>query len=252
VESAVPEPDDALYDDAVVRRPWWARASAAAVAVGLLAVGGTVGVTRFLRPDTDSFAGRSAEQEFAEPEIEPEVAAPESEPEFADTAAPDPGTTFTGDTTTAPTYATEIPLTADATSSGLVGIDPSVTDPRAPGVAAVLDTYFNGINDKDYDAVAGVLDPEGVIDPGNPSHMDALAEGTRSTHDSDIVLNSLTGARADRLKAGVDFRSEQASGDGPLRAPEETCTRWSLVYTITVRSDGAYLIRGGKGSSVPC
>jgi hypothetical protein len=235
---AVREPDVELRDDAAVRRPWRVWVSAAAVvALGLL------GVTRLLRPDTDDVTSRSAETEITEPEIIPE---------FAGTESADPGATFNGDTTTAPTYPTESPSATDTASGGLVSIDSTVTDPRAPGVADVLATYFDGINRKDYDAVAGVLDPAGAIDPSKPSHMESLAEGTRSTHDSDIVLGSLTDAKVGRLKAGVNFRSEQAPGDGPLRAPEETCTRWSLVYTITVTPDGTYLIRGGKGSSVPC
>ena len=142
------------------------------------------------------------------------------------------------------------PTSAPPTASGIVTIAPAVTDERALDVATMFDTYFGGINRKDYAAVGSVLDPAGSIDPGNPAQMQAVADGTRTTQDSDVTLVGLADAADSLLRAEVTFRSTQAAGNGPRGRSGETCTSWDIVYTVTLGD--AYRIEKSKATSAPC
>jgi hypothetical protein len=133
----------------------------------------------------------------------------------------------------------------------LVTVDPRAMDPRADAVAEMLDTYFRGINERDYRAVATILDPAGDLDPGVPAQLRAFAEGTSTSRDSGIVLHGLTDAGSGRLRAVVSFRSDQRAGHGPPERRNETCTRWEIVYLLTPYGDGYRILRG-DGTNRPC
>jgi hypothetical protein len=178
--------------------------------------------------------------------------APIAAPATVDTT--DPATTDPTDTSeqadTADPTETLDPTTDPPAPSGIVAIGPGVTDERAPGVAAMFDTYFGGVNDKNYDAVGSVLDPAGSVDPADPAEMNALARGTRSTTDSDIALTGLADTSGGLLAADVTFVSHQTAGDGPRGRSSETCTHWTIRYTVS--NSGAYRIRKSKATSRPC
>jgi hypothetical protein len=231
-------------------RPLWVWISAAAAAVVVLGVGGAVGIPRFLRSDPQATAAEVEQDAEAGP-TPAEVGTEPTQPGITQPGTTEPDTTAYDTVEPGPSGTTTPPATTLA-GSGLVTVAPGVSDSRSAAVAALLDTYFRGINDKDYAAVATTLDPAGTVDPNDRSQMAAFARGTRSTRDSDVSLNGLAGAPTGRLRAAVTFRSRQSAGDGPRRAPGETCTRWRVTYTITVTPDGTYRIRGSKGSSAPC
>jgi hypothetical protein len=175
--------------------------------------------------------------------------APIAAPATVDTT--DPATTDPTDTSDPPETAETLDPTTDPPApSGIVAIGPGVTDERAPGVAAMFDTYFGGVNDKNYDAVGSVLDPAGSVDPADPAEMNALARGTRSTTDSDIALTGLADTSGGLLAADVTFVSHQTAGDGPRGRSSETCTHWTIRYTVS--NSGAYRIRRSKATSRPC
>jgi hypothetical protein len=132
----------------------------------------------------------------------------------------------------------------------LVAVGQGVTHERTERVAAMLETYFTGINAKDYAQVAGVLDPAGELNPDDPEQMARFSEGTATAKDSDVVLRELTDLGPGRLGADVTFRSEQEPGDGPEDRPGETCTDWRVSYTITTRD--SYRILQAEGVSDPC
>ncbi|MEU4424584.1 hypothetical protein AB0F81_28525 [Actinoplanes sp. NPDC024001] len=144
-----------------------------------------------------------------------------------------------------------VPTTENTTVSRLVTVDAAVTDPRAPAIAAMFETYFAGINEKDYAAVAEVFDPAGAFDPGDPEQMAAFSDGTATTVDSDVLLAGVTDLADGRLRADVTFRSEQEAGNGPPGRLAETCTRWRVGYVLS-RADDEYRIFRGKGVSEPC
>ncbi|MEU4560863.1 hypothetical protein AB0F72_21000 [Actinoplanes sp. NPDC023936] len=132
----------------------------------------------------------------------------------------------------------------------LVTVEADVTHPRAAAVAAMLETYFTGINAKDYARVAAVLDPAGELDPGDPAQMTRFTDGTATAKDSAVVLRDLTDLGAGRLGADVTFRSEQEAGDGPAGRVDETCTDWRVSYTIS--TGGGYRILRGEATSEKC
>ncbi|WP_328466808.1 hypothetical protein OHA21_47265 [Actinoplanes sp. NBC_00393] len=148
--------------------------------------------------------------------------------------------------TTAP-----VPILEGTTDKRLVTVDPEVTDSRAAEIAAMFETYFTGINEKDYAAVAGVFDPAGDLDPGDPEQMAAFSDGTATTEDSDIRLTGVRDLANGRIRADLTFRSQQDAGDGPPGRLGETCTLWQVGYTLT-STDSGYRIYRGKGVSEPC
>ncbi|MBW6436740.1 hypothetical protein KZ829_23645 [Actinoplanes hulinensis] len=149
-----------------------------------------------------------------------------------------------------PSAAPTTPILEDDTVD-LVTVAAAVTDPRAGDVADMLETYFTGINERDYRAVAGVLDPAGEIDPADARQMAAFAEGTSTTRDSDVVLVRLAEAASGRLRAEVTFRSEQEDGHGPPERLDETCTRWRAVYVLSTAGNTYRMLRG-DATNEPC
>lgn len=239
-EPLSPEPHTAWPDDdtghprSTDRRQVWIVAFAA-VALTALALTAMVVLPRVLR----SGEGTAA----AAPTPPPATASPwpSDTPDSTDTPTP---TDSSQDTTPAPSESA-------GGTTGLVRIDPGVGDSRAADIAAMFETYFGGINDKDYAAVATVLDPAGSIDPDDADQMAAFQKGTRSTRDSDITLVAISGLTGDLILAEVTFQSEQNAGDGPRGRSYETCTRWDIAYTISSSTAG-YRIVKGKAASRPC
>jgi hypothetical protein len=162
----------------------------------------------------------------------------------------EPAAATTADPTPAASYTSPTPILEDA-EVRLVTVNPAVGDPRAADVAAMFEIYFTGINKRDYRAVARVLDPAGELDPGVPGQLKAFAKGTSTSRDSDVVLHGLSPAASGRLRAEVSFRSEQKAGHGPPERPGESCTRWNVVYVLTVDGD-AYRMLRGDGTNRPC
>lgn len=218
------------------RRQVWAVALAA-VFTAALALTAVLVLPRMLSSD-DSHAA-------ATPTPPPGTASPLAADPPESTDAPTP--------TSADTYVEPTPTPSETIESteGIVHIDPSVGDTRAADIAAMFETYFGGINDKDYDVVATVLDPSGSINPNDAREMSAFAKGTRSTHDSDVTLNAISDLSGSRMLADVTFESRQKAGDGPRGRASETCTRWDIAYTVSSTS-GQYKIVKGKASSRPC
>ena len=140
--------------------------------------------------------------------------------------------------------------TPESGTRTLVTIDPAVTNDHADAVAAMLETYFAGINAKDYAKVAEVLDPDGELDPADPEQMARFSDGTATAEDSGVVLRDLTVLANGHLRTDVTFRSRQEPGDGPDNRPAETCTRWRVKYTVTTKPK--YRILRAQGSSNPC
>jgi hypothetical protein len=249
-------------DPEAPRRPLptrWALAVALVILVGA-SVAAAIVVPRLLSRD-DTSAGAAAtvpatDSRTADPtDTEDPTTIDSTDPAAGDPASEDPATEdpATGDPA-AGDPATGDPTTTTAAppaSIGIVAIDPSVGgDDRAAAVATMFDTYFSGINDKNYEAVGSVLDPTGSVNPTDQKEMADLAKGTQSTSDSEVALIGLTGAGR-LLTAEVTFQSTQEPGDGPRGRTGETCTRWDVRYTVS-GAPGAYRIRKSKATSRPC
>jgi hypothetical protein len=151
-----------------------------------------------------------------------------------------------------PTDSTTAPEPSPSeTSTGIVTILPTVVDSRATDVAAMLNTYFSAINSQDYQTAASVFDPSGPINPNSPAEVAAMAKGLATTTDSEVVLRQVADATDGTVTAVVTFHSSQAPGYGPKGHEQETCTQWSIIYSLRQTATG-YLILRTKGTPSRC
>jgi hypothetical protein len=136
---------------------------------------------------------------------------------------------------------------------GIVDYSAVAADPRAADVARMFDTYFSNINSHNYDAALAVYDPAGAVNPGDPAQRSAFTHDVSTSQDSGIRLESLgPGTAPVALVARVTFRSAQAPGYGPASNPDETCTIWTITYSLTQPAPNGYRILRGTGQHQTC
>ena len=174
-----------------------------------------------------------------------------------------PATTTTTDTTdsgsadTAAPPTTAVPATtsspAPPSSVGVVAIDSAfVNDPRAQQVATMLNTYFSAISDKNYNLALQQFDPSGTMNPNDPQQAQSFEQGVSTSSDSNVALHSLSPAGpATATTADVTLTSSQQAGYGPSGNEDQTCTDWTLTYTLSY-INGSYLIYDSKGTYAGC
>ncbi|MBL8929026.1 MAG: trypsin-like peptidase domain-containing protein [Kineosporiaceae bacterium] len=108
-----------------------------------------------------------------------------------------------------------------------------------------LRLYFASINQGDYStALAQFV---------RPLPLAAFSAGVESSQDEDFQVRDVqrTGGK---IRIWLTFTSRQQAGRGPAARPQETCTDWSLDYTMAPRN-GLWLIESTKGhgtASQPC
>nr|WP_239579419.1 serine protease [Microlunatus panaciterrae] len=98
----------------------------------------------------------------------------------------------------------------------------------------LLQAYFGGLNDADYQQAYNQLGPK-ITRTGS---LKDFEPGWVSSYDFNIVVRSSSSGRA-----WVTFDSIFAQGRGPKGTT--TCARWSLDYTLT-SSNGRLLINGAN------
>lgn len=149
---------------------------------------------------------------------------------------------------------TPTPTSSPTTSVGAVQIDSSlVNDPRAAQVATLFDTYFAAITAKNFDAVFALYDPSGDLNTSDQSQRDSFEKADATSSDDDGTLTALgPSGPGNTTTADITFRSRQQAGYGPGDDPNQTCTMWTLTYTLTYTSDGRYLIKSAKGTPASC
>lgn len=145
------------------------------------------------------------------------------------------------------------PSPSPSSSIGVVSIDSSIIDdPRAQQVASMFNTYFTAISDQDYPAVLAEYDPNGSLNPNDSQEVQGFENGIATSSDSDVVLNGLApSGTGPATTADITFQSTQEAGYGPGDDPDETCTDWTLTYTLTY-TDGNYLIFSSTGTDTGC
>jgi hypothetical protein len=129
------------------------------------------------------------------------------------------------------------------------------TNPSALAVGGMFDTYFAGINAKDYPPVLALYDPAGALDPGDPAQASKFTHGVSTTVDSDVVIRSISNDAAHRgdVDTRLTFQSRQQAGYGPADAPQETCTRWDNTYELRPNSaDEERILRLLQFTDRPC
>jgi len=229
-----PSPPPATVDG---RRPW-ARVALVVVALLLLGTaGGWAGVSLSRRVGTPAAAPTTGPSTAGPSTVEPSVS-PASSPAAPTAPAPIP----------APTPPAAAP--APAVGVGLVDIAPVTADARAQSVAWTLNEYFSGINQRDAARALAVMDPAGVVDRNDPRQAEKFRVDLSTTTDANVVVHWIRDDHpAVHVLAGVTFTSRQAAAYGPNG---QTCTTWSLVYTLSVAPAGTYAIVRTSGTHTPC
>lgn len=120
----------------------------------------------------------------------------------------------------------------------------------APGSDAAqafgtLRLYFASINQGDYStALAQFV---------KPIPLKAFSAGVESSQDDNFAVESVKRSNG-KVVVWLTFTSRQQAGHGPAARPKETCTDWSLDYTMAPHN-GLWLIESTRGHgtvSRPC
>jgi hypothetical protein len=136
----------------------------------------------------------------------------------------DPPTTeleTTVPTTAAPTTTTAPPLVAIAVEES----------PASQAAVDTFTTYFQGLNDHDFARAHGALSAA----KQQKLSVETMASGAATSHDTDIVIESVDKPDDARLVVVVSFTSTQAVGDS---ANGDTCTKWRMRYELVPSGAG--------------
>lgn len=115
-------------------------------------------------------------------------------------------------------------------------------------VSQTFEQYFSGINSGNYEQARLRRSP------GQRPSPEEWVDGVSTSYDFDISLNDVT-TSGSAITAWITFTSLQAAEKGPRDG--ETCTSWSIDYTLVPADDGLLWIDGTDGHaggpiSVPC
>jgi len=143
--------------------------------------------------------------------------------------------------------ATSSPASTSTGPPSVVGVvdigDGAVGDPQAVAVARMFNTYFSGIDSRHYRRALSVFNPNGMINPYDPSSLNAFESADATSDDTNVDLINLEPTDGSQVRsAELTFQSQQGTGYGPSDNPDETCTDWDIVYQLTVSTSGQYQI----------
>jgi hypothetical protein len=134
---------------------------------------------------------------------------------------------------TAPT--TSAPASPTASSGTTVAVAPgAASNPAAPQVTALVNSYFTAVNQHDYSAYASLLDQQ--MQQQNPES--SFDSGYATTTDSAETLTSISDTGSGGLAASVTFTSQQNPADSP---DNSSCDQWSITFFLVPNGAG-YLI----------
>jgi hypothetical protein len=133
-------------------------------------------------------------------------------------------------TTTVPTTTTTLPTGSIPANTTAVA-----SNPLAPQMALTFETYFGGISSKEFQQAYSAYSPTYQASVSEQ----AFASADATSSDSDVAITSITPNPDGSVTADVDFTSQQAAADGPVLG--ETCTDWTLAYTLVPATAGGPL-----------
>jgi len=128
------------------------------------------------------------------------------------------------------------------------------TSPEVLTVGGMFNTYFSGINARQYQSVLALFDPSGSLNPNDPTAAAKFTSGVATTTDSQVVLWSIindTSAAGD-LDTRVTFVSRQQAGFGPPARPNETCTVWDITYELRPFGSSVRILKPLHVGNTPC
>lgn len=125
----------------------------------------------------------------------------------------------------------------------------SLTAAQAQGIAAMFNTYFDGINTGNYVNAWAAFSPR-------MQALNSLVEfqaGDSTSYDSGVEVLAAEATGPDSAKVTLSFNSIQAAANGP---DGDTCDDWTLDYDLIESPDGSWLIDGtsphGNTSQTTC
>ncbi|HWM60073.1 MAG TPA: protein kinase [Pseudonocardia sp.] len=122
--------------------------------------------------------------------------------------------------------ATPTPTSTTTASPPPLPVADGVTHPERDAIAARLGSYFQAINDHDFEKAFGYFSPDSAV-VGNG--YDTFREGNSTTVVQRQRILAITDLPGDAVTATVTYRSTQDAEFGPSG---ETCTNWRLSYEM--------------------
>lgn len=118
--------------------------------------------------------------------------------------------------------------------------------PQAETVTSLLQTYFDGINDRDFDGYKASVTSDKARDKTEQQWL----VGYRTTKNGSVQVHRLEYGGKDRLVALVSFTSTQDPADAPVTLEDAKCIRWRQALPI-VREQGHWKIANSPPGSIP-
>ena len=113
-------------------------------------------------------------------------------------------------------------------------------------IRALLQTYFDSINNRNYDQWRSVVSARRA----KLAPEDAWRAAYRSSKDGSITVYRIeSGPTTSMARILLSFTSLQDPKDAPLELPEG-CIRWKVVFPIALEDD-AWKLDSGPASSAP-
>jgi hypothetical protein len=101
-------------------------------------------------------------------------------------------------------------------------------------VAAFVANYFSAINNRDFASYSALFAPSAAT----ITSARQFKADYGSTHDSKVVLSSLTSTGSGGWAAGISFTSHQSAAES---ATHTACTAWNITLYLSP-SGSSYLI----------
>jgi len=138
-----------------------------------------------------------------------------------------------------------VPSSAQPGSPTVVGTEDATAHPLYKQARALLQTFFDAINARDYDKWLSVV-TRGRAD--QQPETDWL-QSYRSSHDGSIVIYRVELGGAGTARVMLSFVSTQDKKDAPPELPVP-CIRWHVVFPLT-SENGKWLVDSGATGSSP-
>ncbi|MCT2584153.1 nuclear transport factor 2 family protein [Actinophytocola gossypii] len=144
-----------------------------------------------------------------------------------------------------PAPSTSVPPEEQPGPTVVLGTQDAGAHPLFEPVRAVLQTYFDAINARDYEAWTATVTPNRV----DRQPREAWLRSYRSTRDGSIVVHRIELAAEGEARVLMKFTSVQDPADAPqeLRVP---CINWNVVFPL-VETDAGWKIDSGTTAASP-
>lgn len=130
---------------------------------------------------------------------------------------------------------------------GSVELTPdAAAHPQHEVVQKLLQTYFDAINNRNYDEWKTTVSRARIAAKSHPAWL----QDYKSTKDGSILVYRIDAVTDKDLRVLVGFTSVQDPADAPETLPGATCVHWKLTLPVTVES-GQWKVDTVAGYTTP-